>query len=329
MEQPIEMRAAVYEQLGPADVLRVTELPDPSPGPGEVRVRVHVSGVNPTDWKSRAAGPGKQMPFEYVVPNQDGAGVVDLVGEGVDPGRLGQRVWLYLAQKGRQHGTAAQWTCLPERQAVPLPEGVDFELAASLGVPALTAANAVLCDGPIDSETVLVSGGAGAVGHFAIELARRAGAKVITTVSSAKKAELARAAGAHVVIDYTEGDVLGTLRKVAPEGIHRVVEVAPQNLELDSQVLSIRGVVMMYASTDKDPALPVRAFMNLNATVRCMLLYMLTGEELEAAVSVVSDALREGALTALPFHRFRLDQITEAHRAVEEGAVGKVIIGID
>jgi NADPH:quinone reductase-like Zn-dependent oxidoreductase len=269
------------------------------------------------------------MPFVYVVPNQDGAGEIDAVGDGVDPRRLGQRVWLYFAQWQRQHGTAAQWICLPERQALPLPEGASFELGASLGIPALTASHALSCDGPIGGKTVLVAGGAGAVGHFAIELARRAGARVITTVSNDEKAELARAAGAHVVVNYTEGDSLGAIKTAAPDGVHRVVEVAPSNLGLDSQLLAPHGVVMMYASTDEDPSLPVRALMGLNASMRCMLIYTVAARDLNAALADVSAALDEGGLSALPFHRYRLEQIAEAHRAVEEGAVGKVIIDID
>ena len=323
------MRAAVYEELGPADVIEVKELPDPEPGQGEVRVRVHVSGVNPTDWKSRSAGPGKQMQFDYVVPNQDGAGVIDAVGDGVDPARIGERVWLFLAQRGRKHGTAAQWTCLPSRQAVPLPRAASFELGASLGVPALTASYALGCDGPVAQKTVLVSGGAGAVGHYAIELARRAGAKVVTTVSSPDKAELAKEAGAHVVVNYKEEDAAAAIRAAAPMGVERVIEVAPSNLLLDSQVLAPHGVIMLYASTDEDPALPVRAFMNLDAVVHCMLLYMVRQAEVDDAVAEVSAALAERALTPLPFHRFPLDAIAQAHRAVEEGAVGKVIVEID
>ncbi|HUC36326.1 MAG TPA: NADPH:quinone reductase [Acidimicrobiales bacterium] len=322
------MRAAVYERLGPADVLHVTELPDPAPGPGEVRVEVHVSGVNPTDWKSRSAGPGKRMPFEFVVPDQDGSGEIDAVGEGVDPGRVGERVWLYLAQRGRQHGTAAQWVCLPEHLAVPLPDGIDYEMGASLGVPALTAAHALLCDGPVAGKTVLVSGGAGAVGHFAIELGRRAGARVITTVSSEAKAQLARAAGAHVVVNYSEGDTLAEIRRAAPDGVDRIVEVAPSNLDLDSRLLSLGGVVVMYASTDEDPVVPVRSFMNLRASIRFMLLYLVTPEHLRAAVTEVSAALGEGRLSPLPYRRFSLDEIAEAHRAVEAGTVGKVIVEI-
>jgi NADPH:quinone reductase-like Zn-dependent oxidoreductase len=322
------MRAAVYEELGGAGVLHVRELPDPVPGPGEVRVKVRVSGVNPTDWKTRAAGRGKTMPFDYVVPNQDGAGEIDAVGPGVDPGRLGQRVWLYFAQWQRQHGSAAEWICLPERQALPLPDDASFELGASLGIPALTASHALLSDGPISGKTVLVPGGAGAVGHFAIELARRAGATVVTTVSSDETAELARAAGAHAVVNYRDADTLTAIRKAVPGGVDRVVEVAPSNLSLDSQLLAPRGVVMMYASTGEDPSLPVRVLMNLNACVRCMLVYSVPAVDLDAALENVSCALGEGALSPLPFHRFPLEQIAEAHRAVEGGVVGKVVIDI-
>jgi len=183
------MRAAVYDRYGPArEVLRVAEIERPEPGAGEVRVRMRVSGVNPTDWKSRAGSPGNTPPFPYLVPNQDGAGEIDAVGEGVDPGRVGQRVWVYFAAQKRQHGAAAQWICLPERQAVDLADSASLDLGASLGIPALTAHHCLFGDGPIDGKTVLVAGGAGAVGHFAIELARRAGARIVTTVSSDEKA---------------------------------------------------------------------------------------------------------------------------------------------
>jgi NADPH:quinone reductase-like Zn-dependent oxidoreductase len=322
------VRAAVYEELGTAEVLHLRELPDPVPEPGEVRVKVHVSGVNPTDWKTRAAGPGKRLPFDYVVPNQDGAGEIDAVGPGVDPRRLGQRVWIYFAQWQRQHGSAAEWICLPERQALPLPDHASFELGASLGIPALTAGHALLSDGPIAGKTVLVSGGAGAVGHFAVQLARRAGATVVTTVSNDEKAELARAAGAHAVVNYTQGDTLRAMKNAAPGAVDRIVEVAPSNLSLDAQLLAPGGVVMMYASTDEDPSLPVRSLMNLNASVRCMLVYTVPAAELEVALESVSAALEEGALSPLPFKRFRLEQIADAHRAVEDGVVGKVILDI-
>src|SRR6266567_4278494 len=226
------MLAAIYDRLGSADVLQVIDLPRPEPAPGEVRVRIRVSGVNPTDWKARADGPGKKMPFPFVVPHQDGAGEIDAVGDGVDPGRIGQRVWVYFASWRRQSGTAS------------------LQLGASLGIPALTAYHALFSDGPLQGKTVLVAGGAGAVGHFAIELARRGGARVITTVSSHEKAELARAAGADEVINYRAEDAASTVRAAAPDGVDRIIQVAlSANLTLDLQVLAPDGTVVTYAAT--------------------------------------------------------------------------------
>src|SRR5215469_17392690 len=232
------MRAAVHDSHGPAgDVLRVVEIDRPEPGPGEVRVRIEASGVNPTDWKSRSgATPGPIDGFQ--IPHHDGAGVIDAVGPGVDAGRVGQRVWTWMAAHGSQWGTAAQWSVLPARQAVSLPDGASAELGASLGVPAITAHRALFADGPVDGKSVLVAGGAGAVGHYAIELAKFAGARVATTVSGPAKAELAANAGADLVVNYTEAGAADQIRAFAPR-FDRIVEVAlGPNLELD---LSVSG----------------------------------------------------------------------------------------
>ncbi len=320
------MRAAVYERLGPPDVLHVKEIERPGPAPGEVRVRMMVSGVNPTDYKTRAAGPGKEMPYPYVVPNQDGAGEIDAVGDGVDPARVGERVWIWFGQWQRQHGTAAEWICLPARQAVRLPDSASFELGASLGVPALTAAHALFVDGPIADMTVRVAGGAGAVGHYAIELAHWRGARVLATVSSEEKANAALAAGADAVVNYRDEDVVEAIGRTAPDGVDRVIEVAPANLLLDSRVLKPHGTCVFYAATAEDPGLPVRSFMTLNAVLRFMLLYGVTPGELARAVSDVSEALAAGVLSELPLHRFSLGEVAAAHQAVEDGAVGKVVI---
>src|SRR5260370_21995227 len=221
------MRAELYERRGAArEVLRVEDVERPEPGPGEVRVRVQYSGINPTDWKSRSGATPRPMDG-FQIPHHDGAGVIDAVGEGVDPSRAGQRVWLWLAASGRRWGTAAQWTVVPERQAVPLPDGASAELGASLGVPALTAHRCLFADGGLEGKTVLVAGGAGAVGHFAIELATWAGARVVTTVSGPAKAELAAKAGADLVVNYREPNAADLIRDFAGEGrIDRVVEVA-------------------------------------------------------------------------------------------------------
>jgi NADPH2:quinone reductase len=223
------MRAAVYHEHGAArDVLDVLDIPTPQPLPGEVRVRVRVSAVNPTDWKSRrGSGLGPVTGFPFQVPNQDGAGDIEAVGPGVDPARVGERVWLYFAAWQRQYGTAAEYVCLPAEQAVPLPDTAGYDLGASLGIPALTAHRCLFADGPLDGRTVLVSGGAGAVGHYAIELGRRTGATVVATVSSDEKAELARAAGADHVVNYRQNDAAARILEDAGGRVDRIVEVAP------------------------------------------------------------------------------------------------------
>lgn len=324
-----KMMAAVYTERGKAaDVLRVREIDRPEPGPGEVRVRVRVSGVNPTDWKSRSGATG-QAPEGFQIPNQDGAGEIDAVGEGVDEARIGERVWVWFAAaNGRRWGTAAQWTVVPGHQAVRLPANASFDLGASLGVPAMTAHRCLFADGPIDGATVLVSGGAGAVGHYSIELARRAGARVIATVSSPQKAVLARNAGAHTVVNYRDDDALEQIRGVATR-LDRIVEVAlVANLKLDLALASAQTVISIYAAEAKDLTLKMREAMTTNAVMRFVLLYGVPPDALAEAATDVTAAAADGALTLLPLHRFSLDDIVAAHQAVEGGAVGKVVIDI-
>src|SRR3954454_1963901 len=228
------MRSVVYSATGDSSVLHLSDRPVPEPGPGEVRVRLVVAGVNPTDWKARAGSTGPaELPFDEVTPGQDGAGEVDAVGEGVTGLAVGDRVWLFLAQHDHPRGTAAEYTVQPTRRVVRLPEAASYDVGASLGVPALTAHRALtvhedgpsrLAPGALDGRVVLVTGGAGAVGHAAIQLARWAGATVITTVSSEAKAALASAAGAHHVVFYTAPDAAEQIRAIAPNGVDQVVE---------------------------------------------------------------------------------------------------------
>jgi len=322
------MRAALYDRHGAArEVLRVEDVERPEPGPGEVRVRVEFSGVNPTDWKSRSGATARPMDG-FQIPHHDGAGVIDAVGEGVDPGRVGQRVWLWLAAAGRRWGTAAQWTVVPEHNAVPLPVGASAELGASLGVPAVTAHRCLFADGPLDGKTVLVAGGAGAVGHFAIELAKHAGARVITTVSGPQKAELAAKAGADLVVNYREPDAAGQISSfTGGKGVDHVVEVAlGANLQLDLAVIRPVARIVTYAAEPADPALPVRACMTANVVLRFVLLYEVPAEALRQAARDITTALADGALTELPVTKFPLDEIAAAQDAVESGAVGKVLV---
>jgi len=309
-------------------VLRVEDVDRPEPGPGEVRVRVHVSGVNPTDCKGRSGATPRPIDG-FQIPHHDGAGVIDAVGAGVRPGRVGQRVWVWFAAAGQRWGTAAEWTVVPERRAVPLPDGASLELGASLGVPAMTAHRCLFADGPVTGEAVLVAGGAGAVGHFAIELGKQAGARVVTTVSGPQKAELAAKAGADLVVNYREPDAADQIRSFA-HPVSRVTEVAlGANLALDLAVSGPDTVIVTYAAEPQDPALPVRACMTANVSLRFVLLYGVPAPALGQAIGDITAAITAGALTELPVHRFPLEDIVAAHEAAERGAVGKVLITLD
>jgi NADPH2:quinone reductase len=320
------VRAAIYRETGDSSVLSVEEIPTPRPGPGAVRVRITCSGVNPTDWKTRSGMTGT-APSEPQVPHQDGAGVIDAVGDGVDDRHVGQRVWLYLAAFQNRWGTAAEYSVVPAERTVPLPDAAPDELGASLGVPAVTAAYCLGADpGRLSGATVLVTGGAGAVGHYAIELAKHAGARVVTTVSSAEKAELATAAGADLVVDYRQPGYVEAVQRFSPV-VDRVVEVAlGANLDLDLAVSHPGTEIVTYASERTDPVLPTRRLMAANVAIRYVLLYGVPRQELAAAVSWVERALRDSALTLLPLHRFSLDEVAAAQDAVERGAVGKVLV---
>lgn len=320
------MRAAIYRATGDAhDVLDVVELEVPEPGPGQVRVRVHVSGINPTDWKTRAGYAGR-APNGFQVPHQDGAGVVDAVGSGVSGLDVGQRVWLYLAAFENRYGTAAEYAVVPAARVVPLPEQASFELGACLGVPALTAAR---CLGNRPQEvmgrTVLVAGGAGAVGHFAIELAKHAGARVVATVSTEEKAELAAAAGADRVVRYTDDDAARQILDLAGP-VDRIVEVdLVRNLELDLAVLAPSGTIATYAVAG-EMELPVGHLMQVNATLAFVLLYGLTAGEAGDVVGWTTAALVADVLSPLPIIRYPLDQVADAQERVRHRAVGKVIV---
>jgi NADPH2:quinone reductase len=322
------MRAVVYRTPGDAkDVLELVTLEDPTPGPGDVRVKMVVSGVNPTDFKSRSRTDA--LPFDYQIPNQDGAGVIDAVGDGVDPSRVGERVWVYHAAFNRAGGTAAEYVCLPAIQAVPLPEQVSFARGAGLGIPYLTAHYCLFENGPIDGKTVLVTGGAGAVGNAAIQLAVAHGAHVIATVSSDAKGELARQAGAHAIVNYRNQDVTTALRDAAPHGIDRVVEVAlAQNLDAILPVLNPFAQVVTYASDNVPEALYIRPLMGALVTLKFMLVYHLPQALLDQGIADVTALLASGVVSVLPEKHYALEDTWQAHKAVEDAFVGKVLIDI-
>jgi NADPH2:quinone reductase len=279
-----------------------------------------------------------------MVPNQDGAGTIDAVGPGVSSGRVGERVWIWEAAWQRADGTAQEYVVLPERQAVAMPDRVSFDLGASLGIPALTAHRCLtlsvggpdrLAPGALDGRVVLVAGGAGAVGNAAIQLARWAGATVVTTVSSTAKADLARAAGADVVVNYRTSDAAAAIRGAAPNGVDLIVEVAPvANRALDEAVVGDAGTVAVYATDGtSDLALPVFPLMRKNVGYQFVLVYTVPDAAKEQAVDDVCTAVAAGALrigegAGLPVHHYPLDQAAAAHAAVEAGVVGKVLIDV-
>ncbi len=325
------MRAVWYEKNGPAaDVLQVGEMEAPEPGPGEVRVRVVASGLNPTDVKSRAGS--RPMGYPRIVPHQDGAGVIDKVGRGVPASRVGERVWLYIVQWQRAWGTAAEFTIVPARLAVTLPANTSFAEGACLGIPAVTAHRCLFADGPIAGQTVLVTGGAGAVGHYAVQLAKWAGATVIATVSSVAKAALATAAGADHTVNYRAGDIAAEiLTLTGGAGVDRVVDVDfGANLPVTAKVLKSNGTVASYASMgEPEPKLPFYALMAKNATIRPVLIYTMPERAKDEAARDVAHLIETGRLIHNIGARFPLERVVEAHQAQESGKViGNIVVEV-
>jgi NADPH2:quinone reductase len=328
------MFAALYDRTGPAaEVLRIEEIATPTPGPGEVRVELHWSGVNPSDVKSRAGLRTRTLPFPRIVPHSDGAGVIDKVGDGVAAGRIGERVWTWNAAWGRAFGTAAQYVVLPAEQAVRLPDRIDLAAGACLGIPALTAWYALAIDGGIAGKSVLVAGGAGAVGHYAIQLARIMGAaRVIATVSGIEKAELALAAGADEAVNYRRENVPARLSELTGgEGIERVVEVdLAANAALDLEVLRQGGDIIVYGSGTSEASLSFSAGIRKHARVRFILVYSMPPAERKQALEQLTGVLESGRLVHNIAARLPLTHIAAAHELVESGrAVGNVVLEIE
>ncbi|TCT03498.1 NADPH:quinone reductase [Aquabacter spiritensis] len=324
------MRAAFYTSQGPArEVLKVGEQPTPRPGPGEVRVHLSVSGANPSDWKARKGG-FRPMPADLVIPHSDGAGVIDAIGPGVSPARLGERVWIWNGQWKRAFGTAADYIALPSAQAVKLPEGVDFDVGACLGIPVFTALQAIRAADPKPGETVLVAGGAGSVGHYAIQLAKLRGARVLTTVSSDAKAAHALAAGADAVINYRVEDVGDRVRALAPEGVDSVVEMdLTRNVAYYPRILKPHATCAVYGMSANESTLPSLALMTNNTRLLFLFIYELTPADRAAGLAEITQLLEDGVLTHTIARRMPLADIAEAHDLIEGGKVmGNIVLEI-
>lgn len=327
-----DMKAALYRRFGKAsDVLELVELDTPAPGPGEVRVKLAASGVNPSDVKSRA-GLSRPMTAAFQIPGSDGAGVIDAVGEGVSSNRIGERVWTYNAAFFRPFGTSAEYVVLPEAMAPSLPPDFSFEQGACLGVPVMTAHRCLFADGPLTGQRVLVTGGAGVVGHYAIQLAKWRGAEVISTVSSDAKAAHAKRAGADYVIDYKTEDVVGAINRITGErGVDRIVDVDfGANLPVSAAVIAPGGTIASYASMGAPtPAYPFYALFTRNATVRNVLVYSMSDAAKHAAIQDINEWAASGKTDFAIAHQFPLAQIGTAHETVEHGSkIGHVVLTI-
>lgn len=334
------MRAAWYDRTGPAaEVLEIGELPAPRPGPGEVLVAIRASGINPSDTKARAGWRSPASLSQRVIPHSDGAGVIASVGDGLDPARNGERVWLWNAQgagtygavNGPVAGTAAQFAVVPAAHAVPLPDQTSFVTGACLGVPACTAHYAVFADGDVKGRTVLVQGGAGAVGELAVQFAANAGARVITTVSSPEKAEIARAAGAHHIIDRRRADVVSSVLALAPDGVERIIEVDfGANGEADARMIAVNGIIASYSSTSRpEPTLPYYPLQFRGATLRLIQGYLLPAQARGGAIDDIHRLLAAARLRPTIAAILPLADIAKAHELVESGrAVGNIVLTV-
>lgn len=336
----MKMQAAQYRTFGPArDVLEIIDRPRPEPGPGEVLVRLAASGVNPSDVKKRAGWGNMEFLPDPVIPHADGAGVIATVGAGVGQTWVGRRVWVFNAQGsagygiagGPEAGTAAQFAALPLSSIAHLPEPASFMVGACLGIPAITAHYAVFSDGPVARQSVLVQGGAGAVGTLAIQFAAAAGAKVITTVSSEKKAELARASGASHCIDRIEENVVERVLEIAPDGVDHIIEVDfGANADLDAQVLKVGGRIAAYSSpSDRHPSMPYYELQMRGALIRLISNVRIPTLSIDNAIEAINCGLVEGTLNPPIAAEFELADIAAAHEFLESGAsVGNTVVKV-
>lgn len=326
------MKAVWYERNGPAhEVLTCGEMPTPDPAAGEVLVRVHASGVNPSDWKTRAGS--RPMAAPRVIPHSDGAGVIEKLGAGVEASRLGQRVWIWNGQWKRPFGTAAEYIALPSAQAVAMPDSLSFEAGACLGIPALTALRAVTTDGGVAGKSVLVAGGAGAVGHYAIQFAKRLGAaQVIATVSSDAKAEHARGAGADATIDYRREDVGARVKELTGgRGVDRVVEVdLSGNVALLPKILATDGICVAYGSNEREVTVNVGPMILGGYAIRFFIVYELAAGPRAECEALLSRFLAEGGLQHTIAATMPLAECAAAHDLVQAGTVmGNVVLQVD
>lgn len=326
----MNMKAAWYETLGAAsDVLRIGEIPIPAIHPSEVLVRLYASGINPSDVKKRQ-GIREKMQFPRIIPHSDGAGIIEKVGSNVSQDRIGERVWIYNARWGRALGTAAEYVVLPAKLAVPLPSNASFEGGACLGIPAMTAHRAVFSEGTVQDKIILVTGGAGSVGHYAIQFAKWGGATVITTISNAEKAQHAQIAGADYIVNYRTENIIERIQEITQgNGVDHIADVEfGGNLPISQEIIKLNGCIASYASEgNPNPSFPFYPLMFKGVTVRCVHVYELPATARAQAIRDINLMLETDALTHAIAAKFPLNKIIEAHELVESSAaIGNVIL---
>lgn len=324
------MRAAWFEKFGAAsDVLTLGDLDAPEAGPGEVLVRMHTSGINPSDVKKRAGSFPKLLDAGLVIPNSDGAGIIEAIGDGVDKSRIGERVWAFQAQYERRFGTAAEYLAISSNCAPRLPENAGFDVGACLGIPVMTAHRAVFADGDVDGQTILVTGGAGRVGFYAVQWASRAGATVIATASNPDDADTCKRVGAHHVVNHRDDDFAAAILE-ANKGplIDRVVDVEfGVNLPVSVEVLRIGGTIATYASTEEpEPTLPFIQMMYKDLTIRMIIVYAMPDSAKDHAIADINNALKEGWLQHRIAHTMPLDEIAAGNEVIEQGECRGAVI---
>lgn len=324
------MKAAWYEKQGNAqEVLKVGELPTPTPEQGEVRVKVRFSGINPGDTKKRSDWMGFGMSYPLVVPHSDGSGVIDSVGEGVDESRIGERVWVYGAQSGRQYGTAAEYTVVPSDQAVLLPEEVSDEIGATLGIPGITAHELVMSDGSVKDKIVFIQGVLGGVGSVAAQIAHRDGAKVFGSVRSANELEAVNRNIVDEAFSLDDESITEKIKASAPNGVDRIIEVSlSDNADLDVEIIATRGIIAAYATRQDRTEIPFWPMLFSNVTIKLHGSDDFTQEAKQRAASNLTQAVKEGALTVPIGEPLPLESIAEAHDMVDAGARQRVILKI-
>ena len=326
------MKAVWYESIGEAEqVLNYGDLEDPQINDGEVLVKLNTSGVNPSDVKIRAGARG-ELQFPRIIPHSDGGGIIVEVGEEVSEDRIGERVWIWNGAFGRAFGTCAELITLPSSQAVAMPENVSFETAACLGIPASTAYYGIFADGPVKDQTILITGGAGAVGYLGIQLAKWSGAHVISTVSGDDKATVAEAAGADLVVNYKTDDVIKAVNDFTKgHGVDRILEVEfGGNLSVSEHVIKNNGVIAAYGSvTEANPSVPFYNLMFKSVKLNTYLIYIVADSDRANINQGINAALSDNALTPIIAKSFQLSETVNAHQSVEEGSIiGNVVINI-